>query len=174
VFDSSSKNWASGLNRFKVVAMSLNDPRIEVSIGTQRLKFWDGHRLVMDVPCSTSKFGLGTLPGSNKTPLGSFKVQEKHGADAASGTIFKSRQPVGQWRLGMETQSDLVLTRILWLGGTQPHNANTFERYIYIHGTNDEARIGQAMSHGCVRLKNADVIQLFDLVPVGAAVWISE
>ncbi len=154
--------------------MSLNDPRIEVSIGTQRLKLWDGRRLVMDVPCSTSKFGLGTQPGSNKTPLGSFKVQEKHGADAASGTIFKSRQPVGQWLPGMETQSDLVLTRILWLGGTQPHNANTFERYIYIHGTNDEARIGRAMSHGCVRLRNADVIQLFDLVPLGTAVWISE
>jgi lipoprotein-anchoring transpeptidase ErfK/SrfK len=81
---------------------------------------------------------------------------------------------VGQWLPGMETQSDLVLTRILWLGGTQPHNANTFERYIYIHGTNDEARIGRAMSHGCVRLRNADVIQLFDLVPVGTAVWISE
>ena len=111
--------------------MSLNDPRIEVSIGTQRLKLWDGYRVVMDVPCSTSKFGLGT-------------------------------------------QSDLVLTRILWLGGTQPHNANTFERYIYIHGTNDETRIGRAMSHGCVRLRNADVIKLFDLVPLGTTVWISE
>ena len=65
--------------------MNLSSPRLEVSIGTQRLKLWDGYRLAMDVPCSTSKFGLGTQPGSNKTPLGSFKVQEKHGADAASG-----------------------------------------------------------------------------------------
>lgn len=74
----------------------------------------------------------------------------------------------------METQSDLVLTRILWLAGTQPHNANTFNRYIYIHGTNDEARIGRPMSHGCIRLKNAAVIQLFDLTPIGTSVWISE
>jgi L,D-transpeptidase YbiS len=154
--------------------MSLHDPRLEVSIGTQRLRLWDGRRLVMEVPCSTSKFGLGTQPGSNKTPLGSFIVQEKHGAGAASGTIFRSRQPVGLWQPGMETQTDLVLTRILWLGGTQAHNANTFERYIYIHGTNDEARIGRAMSHGCVRLRNADVIQVFEQVPVGTPVWISE
>lgn len=157
-----------------IVVMSLHNPRIEVSIGTQSLRLWDGRRLVMDVPCSTSKFGLGTQPGSNRTPLGSFIVQEKHGADATSGTIFKSRQPVGQWTPGMETESDLVLTRILWLSGTQAHNENTFQRYIYIHGTNDEARIGRAMSHGCVRLKNADVIRVFDLVPVGTAVWISE
>lgn len=74
----------------------------------------------------------------------------------------------------METQSDLVLTRILWLAGTQPHNANTFNRYIYIHGTNDEARIGRPMSHGCIRLKNTAVIQLFDLTPIGTSVWISE
>jgi lipoprotein-anchoring transpeptidase ErfK/SrfK len=125
-------------------------------------------------PCSTSKFGLGTQPGSNKTPLGSFIVQEKHGDAAPTGTIFKSRQPVGQCLPGMETQSDLVLTRILWLAGTQPHNANTFNRYIYIHGTNDEARIGRPMSHGCIRLKNAAVIQLFDLTPIGTSVWISE
>ncbi|MEQ1749887.1 MAG: L,D-transpeptidase [Prosthecobacter sp.] len=154
--------------------MSLTTPRIEVSIGTQRLRLWDRTRLVHEWPCSTSKFGLGTQPGSNKTPLGSFIVQEKHGDGSPNGTIFKSRQPVGQWQPGMETQSDLVLTRILWLAGTQPHNDNTFDRYIYIHGTNDEARIGRPMSHGCIRLKNSDVIQLFDLTPIGTSVWISE
>lgn len=154
--------------------MSLASPRLEISVATQRLSLWDGTRLVRSWPCSTSKFGLGTQPGSYKTPLGSFFVREKHGDEAASGTIFKSRQPVGLWQPGMDTQSDLVLTRILWLHGTQPHNANTYDRYIYIHGTNDEARIGRPASHGCIRLKNADVIQLYDLAPVGAAVWISE
>ncbi len=154
--------------------MSHAAPRIEVSIGTQRVRLWDGTRLMHEWPCSTSKFGLGTQPGSNKTPLGSFIVQEKHGDAAPTGTFFKSRQPVGQCLPGMETQSDLVLTRILWLAGTQPHNANTFNRYIYIHGTNDEARIGRPMSHGCIRLKNAAVIQLFDLTPIGTSVWISE
>jgi L,D-transpeptidase YbiS len=154
--------------------MSLQQPRIEVSIGTQTLRLFDGIRLVREWPCSTSKFGLGTLEGSNKTPLGSFIVKEKHGDGAPSGAIFKSRQPVGLWVPGMDTKSDFVLTRILWLHGTQPHNANTYSRYIYIHGTNDEKSIGRPASHGCVRLHNRSVVELYDLVPVGTPVWIGE
>jgi L,D-transpeptidase YbiS len=154
--------------------MSLASPRIEISAGTQRLRLFDGHRIVREWACSTSKYGLGFTEGSNKTPLGSFEVKEKHGDGAAPGTIFKSRQPVGLWTPGMETQSDLVLTRILWLGGLEPRNANTYQRYIYIHGTNDEASLGRAASHGCIRMKNREVIELFDLVPVGTPVWISE
>jgi lipoprotein-anchoring transpeptidase ErfK/SrfK len=148
--------------------------RIEVTIGTQRLALWEGTRLVKAWGCSTSGFGIGFLEGSNKTPLGSFVVKEKHGDGAPSGTIFKSRQPVGLWTRGMPTQGDLVLTRILWLHGLEPRNANTFQRYIYIHGTNDETGIGRPGSHGCVRMKNADVLELFDLAPVGMPVWISE
>ncbi len=154
--------------------MSLQQPRIEVSISTQTLRLFDGIRLVREWPCSTSKFGLGSLEGSNKTPLGSFIVKEKHGEGAESGTIFKSRQPVGLWTSGMDTKSDFVLTRILWLHGTQPHNANTYSRYIYIHGTNDEKSIGRPASHGCVRLHNRSVIELYDLVLVGTPVWIGE
>jgi lipoprotein-anchoring transpeptidase ErfK/SrfK len=74
----------------------------------------------------------------------------------------------------METSSDLVLTRILWLHGLEPLNANTWQRYIYIHGTNDEASIGRPASHGCVRLRNADMVDLFDLTPEGTQVWIRE
>jgi lipoprotein-anchoring transpeptidase ErfK/SrfK len=114
------------------------------------------------------------LEGSNKTPLGSFTIKEKHGEGAECGTIFKSRQPVGLWTPGMDTKSDFVLTRILWLHGTQPHNANTYSRYIYIHGTNDEKAIGRPASHGCVRLHNRSVIELYDLVPIGTPVWIGE
>jgi lipoprotein-anchoring transpeptidase ErfK/SrfK len=154
--------------------MSLQQPRIEVSISTQTLRLFDGIRLVREWPCSTSKFGLGSLEGSNKTPLGSFIVKEKHGEGAESGTIFKSRQPVGLWTSGMDTKSDFVLTRILWLHGTQSHNANTHSRYIYIHGTNDEQSIGRPASHGCVRLHNRSVIELYDLVPIGTPVWIGE
>lgn len=154
--------------------MNLAHPRLEVSIGTQRLRLFDGARLVREWPCSTSKFGIGFTEGSNQTPLGRFIVMEKHGVDAGSGTIFKARQPVGQWTPGMETASDLVLTRILWLQGLEARNANTYHRYIYIHGTNDESRIGQAASHGCVRMRNREVIELFDLVPVGTPVWIGE
>ncbi len=154
--------------------MSLAKPRIEVSVGAQRLKLFDGHRLLRDWSCSTSKFGLGSTEGSNKTPLGRFEVREKHGAGAECGTIFKSRQPVGIWRPGMETQSDLVLTRILWLQGLEAENANTFQRYIYIHGTNDEASLGRPASHGCVRMRNREIIELFDLVAEGTPVWIGE
>lgn len=153
---------------------SLSNPRIEVSIGQQWLRLYDGRRIMREWPCSTSKFGIGFTEGSNKTPLGSFVVKEKHGDGAAWGTIFKSRQPVGQWIPGMDTTSDFVLTRILWLHGLEPRNASTFNRYIYIHGTNDEAAIGRAASHGCVRLKNRDIIELFDAVPVGTPVWIEE
>ena len=74
----------------------------------------------------------------------------------------------------METQSDLVLTRILWLQGLEAENANTFQRYIYIHGTNDEASLGRPASHGCVRMRNREIIELFDLVAEGTPVWIGE
>lgn len=154
--------------------MQLSRPRIEVLIGTQRLQLWDGCRLIKEWPVSTSKFGIGFVEGSNKTPLGGFVVQEKHGAGAALNTIFKARQPVGMWSAGEITKDDLVLTRILRLGGIEERNANTFDRYIYVHGTNDERGIGRPGSHGCVRMTNADVMDLFDRVSEGTTVWISE
>ncbi|HEY1083970.1 MAG TPA: L,D-transpeptidase [Prosthecobacter sp.] len=148
--------------------------RIEVSVATQTLTLWEGHLAVTSWPCSTSRFGLGYTEGSNKTPLGGFRVKEKHGEGAPWGTIFKSRQPVGQWTPEQVTADDLVLTRILWLEGIEKRNANTFARYIYIHGTNDERRLGTPASHGCVRLSNSAVTELFDLVPLGSTVWIEE
>ncbi len=148
--------------------------RIEVSIGTQRLRLWEGHRVVKEWAVSTSKFGIGFTEGSNKTPPGAFVVEEKYGAGAEPGTIFKARTPVGVWHEGEVTRDDLVLTRILRLGGAEARNANTFERYIYIHGTNDERLIGRRGSHGCVRMRNSEVVELFDLVPEGTAVWVGE
>jgi L,D-transpeptidase YbiS len=152
--------------------MQLTQPRIEVSISNQRLTLWDGFRQVRDWPVSTSQFGIGFQEGSLKTPVGGFVVREKIGDGAKSGTIFKSRQPVGCWQSGMSTDEDLVLTRILRLDGIEKQNANTFDRFIYIHGTNGEDRIGRPASHGCVRLRNQSMIELFDLVPVGTPVWI--
>lgn len=147
--------------------------RIEVSISTQRLELWNGTRLVKAWPCSTSRFGIGFTEGSNQTPLGHFIVKEKHGDGAAPRTIFKARKPVGVWQ-GEKLLDDLVLTRILRLEGLETRNANSFDRYIYIHGTNDEVRIGQRASHGCVRLRNDEMIELYDLVPAGTEVWIGE
>ena len=154
--------------------MNLTQPRLEVSVATQRLTLWEGFRQVKSWPCSTSKFGLGYTEGSNKTPLGGFVVKEKHGDNAALGTIFKARQPVGLWTPDQVTDDDLILSRILWLEGMEKRNANTFQRYIYIHGTNDERHIGRPASHGCVRLKNRDVVELYELTPIGTQVWISE
>ncbi len=124
-------------------------------------------------PVSTSRFGLGTEPGSFRTPLGRFRVGERFGDGAEHGAIFKNRLPTGENGLGA-TDDDLVLTRILWLEGDEEGNANTRERYIYIHGTNHEAAIGQPASHGCVRMRNADVAELYDLTAPGTVVTILE
>jgi len=153
--------------------------KIRVSIDAQRLDLLEipdqtTERVLASFPVSTSGFGVGTEPGSNKTPLGRFAVGEKIGEGAALGTVFVGRVPTGELA-GMESPddpSDRVTTRILWLEGLEPHNLNTRERYVYIHGTNHEERIGEPCSHGCVRMRNADVAQLFDLVEPGTEVTI--
>lgn len=152
----------------------LHGLRITVSVATQQMVVWEGPRQIRTWPCSTSRFGLGYEPGSNKTPLGGFVIREKHGEGAAFGTVFKSRQPVGQWTADQITTDDLILSRILWLDGLEKRNANTWGRYIYIHGTNDERLLGRPASHGCVRLSNQAVIELYDVVPLGTTVWIGE
>lgn len=154
--------------------MQLSSPRLEISVATQRLDLWDGTRLVKSWPVSTSALGIGFKEGSLRTPIGQFVIKEKHGTGAAWGTIFKARQPLGQWLPGDDTTEDLVLTRILRLHGLESRNANTFDRYIYIHGTNNELGIGRPGSHGCVRLRNHDMIELYDLVSEGCEVWIGE
>ncbi len=136
----------------------------------QRLRVLEGQRELASFPVSTSKFGLGSEEGSHKTPLGEFEVGEKIGAGAALGTVFKGREPVGLYDPAEPVEEDLVLTRILWLNGLEEQNANTRDRYIYIHGTNQEGRLGRPASIGCIRMANRDVIQLFDLLEPGAPV----
>lgn len=154
--------------------MPLSQPRIEISVSTQTLSLWDGTRQVKVWPCSTSKFGIGFDEGSNRTPLGAFRIGEKFGAGAPLHTIFKARRPAGEWDPAHKTDDDLILARILWLEGEESRNANTKGRYIYIHGTNGEELVGRAASHGCVRLRNPDVAELFDSVETGVPVWIGE
>ena len=145
-----------------------------VSVARQELAVLDAAGVVMRVfPVSTSRFGLGSEPGSLRTPLGRFHVGEKFGDGAELGMVFQSRVPTGENGLGA-SDDDLVLTRILWLEGDDAHNANTRERFIYIHGTNHEAAIGQPASHGCIRLRNADVAELYEIARVGMAVTITE
>ena len=124
-------------------------------------------------PVSTSRFGIGTEQGSLKTPIGRFRVAEKIGDDMPAGTIFQSRVPLKPDDQLPPTE-DLVMSRILWLDGLQEHNANTRERFIYIHGTKHEGKIGSPASCGCIRMRNADVVELFDLVDDDTPVIIEE
>jgi len=152
--------------------MQTSDPIIRISVPDQRLDLLSGDSLLASYPVSTSRFGLGSEEGSMKTPFGKFRIGEKIGAEVPSGTMFRGRVPLAPDDLPPPTD-DLVLTRILWLDGAEEHNANTRDRFIYIHGTNHEEEIGQPASHGCIRMKNADLIALFDQVPLGAEVVIS-
>ena len=146
--------------------------RIHIHVPSQTLDLLDeSGQLLRRYACSTSKFGLGSEPGSNRTPTGLFRIAEKHGHKAPAGMIFKSRKATGQVG-GASDGTDSVQTRILWLDGLAAENANTKERYIYIHGTNAEHLIGTPASLGCVRLANQDVIDLFDAVPEGTEVVI--
>jgi lipoprotein-anchoring transpeptidase ErfK/SrfK len=145
--------------------------RIYVHVPSQTLDLLDGDRLLRRYVISTSRFGLGFEPGSNRTPTGRFQIAEKHGDNAEPGMIFESRKPMGRFG-SEEDQKDRVQTRILWLAGLDPENANTFERYIYIHGTNAESKLGMPASEGCIRMNNEDVIDLYDRVPVGTEVAI--
>ncbi len=106
-----------------------------------------------------------------KTPLGRFRIGEKIGDGLPPGTVFCSRVPLAPDE-ALPPIDDLVLTRILWLDGTETHNTNTRDRYIYIHGTNHEEEIGRPASHGCIRMKSDDLVALFDRVPVGTSVLI--
>ena len=151
--------------------MQTPEPIIRISVRHQRLELISGDAVLSSYPVSTSRFGLGSERGSMKTPLGKFKIGEKIGADAPSGTVFRSRVPLSPDDTSLPGD-DLVLTRILWLDGLEEHNANSRDRFIYIHGTNHEDEVGQPASHGCIRMKNADLIALFDQGPLGAEVVI--
>src|SRR3954469_10277978 len=126
-----------------------SQPVIHVSVSKQRLTLKRGRKTERTFPVSTSKFGLGSEEGSMKTPLGEFRIAAKIGADLPLETAFKSREPL-QPTPAMLKEDDLIMSRILWLDGLEPQNANSYPRYIYIHGTNHEEKIGQPASHGCV------------------------
>lgn len=141
--------------------------KLMVSMDRQTLEVIKGGRVVACFPVSTSARGPGCEEGSFRTPTGRFRIVEAIGGGMPSGTIFKARLPVGQWSPGNDTDEDLVLTRILRLDGLDSWNRNTLARFVYIHGTNDEEAVGRPAGHGCVRLRNADMIRLFDMTKVG-------
>jgi L,D-transpeptidase catalytic domain len=121
---------------------------------------------------STSKFGVGDRPNSNCTPLGRLQVAKKIGENAPMGSVFKSRQRTGEVIRPDAPGRDPIVTRILWLTGTESRNQNTFRRTIYIHGTPEERRLGTPASYGCIRMGSKDVADLYGRVGTGADVFV--
>lgn len=144
---------------------------IHVSIRDQQLLLQENGEPIRRYPVSTSRFGIGTEEGSFRTPIGRFRVAEKIGSNMPKGTVFVGRVPLRPDDALPPTE-DLVTSRILWLDGLDEQNANTRDRYVYIHGTKHEDKIGTAASHGCVRMRNEDVIELFEMVDEGTPVVI--
>ena len=144
---------------------------IYISIGEQKLRLFEGDALVAEYVVSSAANGIGFEEGSYCTPTGRFEVSEKIGDGEALGTIFKSRKPMGVWD-GTPSDDDMILSRILRLNGLDAQNANSMERYIYIHGTNHEALLGEPTSHGCIRMANADIVEVFDRVELRAPLLI--
>ncbi|MBV8329589.1 MAG: L,D-transpeptidase [Verrucomicrobia bacterium] len=145
--------------------------KVVIDSRTQSLKLVRDAETLFEAPVSTSRFGLGFENGSRKTPTGKFCIHQKIGDNMPAGTVFKGRRPVPN-PADPSPELDLITSRILWLDGIEEQNARTKERYIYIHGTNHEDLIGQPASAGCIRMRNSDVIQLFDKVEVGTLVEI--
>ncbi len=146
--------------------------RIYISLDRQELDLFRRDELVRTYPISSGEKGMGFKEGSFRTPTGHFAIAGKIGDSEPIHTRFNARLPVGIWSPQDDDDGDLVLSRILRLDGLDEENANTLERFIYIHGTNREDHIGIPASHGCIRMTNADMIDLFDEVSDGTEVYI--
>ena len=147
---------------------------IVISVPDQRMTVLDHGVPIASYLVSTSKFGVGDGRGTYRTPAGLMKVRRKIGAGAPSGSVFKSRRPTGEILEVDAPGRDPIVTRILWLEGLEPRNRQAYDRCIYIHGTPEERNIGRPASYGCIRMRSRDVIELFDLVGVGARVKVIE
>ena len=146
--------------------------QIVISARDQKLALLDRGNVMAIYRVSTSKFGLGDWLRSSYTPLGKLEIAKKIGDNAPPGAVFKDRRRTGETVLPDSPGRDPIVTRILWLRGLEPQNANAFYRYIYIHGTPEERFIGMPASYGCIRMRSSDIINLYENVGVGAEVTI--
>jgi lipoprotein-anchoring transpeptidase ErfK/SrfK len=174
-----AKTHGSAIHPYLLLALFLascaapdTQHHIVISTRDQKLAVLDRGTLLATYPVSTSKFGLGDYLRSSRTPLGQFEVAKKIGDNAPLGAVFKDRMRTGEVVAPNSPGRDPIVTRILWLRGREAQNANAFGRYIYIHGTPEERLIGRPASYGCVRMRSTDVVQLYNVVGVGAAVTI--
>jgi len=149
-------------------------------VSEQRLRVYDNSdSVVLEKSIATAAKGIGQQLGSEQTPLGRHIVRAKIGAGCAENTVFVGRRPTGEIfseaLRQAEPERDWILTRILWLSGCEPGlnrlgTVDTMRRYIYIHGAPDADPMGIPSSHGCVKMRNSDIIELFEKVPVGTVV----
>ena len=156
---------------------------IDVDINSQKLSIIKDSKLIKQYSVSTAKNGAGELNGSEQTPRGEHNIRAKIGTDQPVNTVFIARRPTGEYYSPelkqKEPERDWILTRILWLSGIEVGknrlgNVDTMRRYIYIHGCPDEDQIGVPDSHGCIKMKNNDIIELYDIVTHGMRVLIHE
>ncbi len=157
---------------------------ININITQQQLRLLDEDgKELHHYSVSTSKYGTGSENGSEKTPLGLHRIKEKLGGAMPVNEVYIARTPHGNLEeckeRGVELPDDVIMSRIIWLEGMEPGRnqggyVDTYQRYIYIHGTNHEESIGTPASIGCIRMCNQDVVDLYRLVDVGSEVLIEE
>lgn len=161
----------------------MNEIRVRVSLPKQRLSLLQGSHTIASYAVSTAKNGAGERNGSGCTPRGLHEIYDKIGAGAPLYSVFVGRRPTGeiysQALAAQAPQRDWVLTRILWLSGLEAgHNRHgqqdTLQRYIYIHGCPDELPLGVPLSHGCIRMGNQAIVELFEQLSVGDRVMIED
>jgi hypothetical protein len=159
----------------------ITERRILIDIGSQTLTLFEEWQPIGRYLVSTGLNGVGELNGSGCTPRGRHRVRLRIGAGCPIGTVFRARRATGEV-YGPDLEAacpnrDWILTRILWLTGCEPGRnrggqLDTLRRFIYIHGCPDSAPMGIPRSHGCIRMRNADLVELFDLTPIGTPVEI--
>jgi L,D-transpeptidase catalytic domain len=157
---------------------------IKVNISKQLLSLFDEHQeLIAEYPVSTSKYGIGNKNGSFQTPLGHHQICDMIGDNMPADEVYIGREAKGQLSdlraQGSELPEDIITARILRLAGVEQgvnrgEGIDSFDRYIYIHGTADEANISHPASHGCVRMLNNDIIELYKKVELNTDVWIED
>lgn len=155
---------------------------VEISISKQRLQLYESKNTIAEYSISSSKYGVGQESGSFKTPTGEHVIRAKIGDGCALNSVFVARrftEEIYSEQLGLQSpERDWILTRILWLSGCEKGknrsgSEDSMRRYIYIHGTPDSEPMGEPASHGCIRMRNEDVADLYGRVSVGCSVFIS-
>lgn len=175
--------WAAYLARVALLTLtstllsqcsSSGPAEVIVSVKDQKLGFYHQGKLTKEFKVSTSKFGLGDKPGSCCTPLGKAEIIAKIGHGLPPGAVLKSRSWNGEVLKPNAPGRDPIVSRILWLRGLERTNRNAFNRFIYIHGTTEENRLGSPASYGCIRMGARDVVELFNETGIGAKVVITK